>query len=163
MKALVTVVEPEEVDVVVEASPDIVDIKNPEEGSLGAPTPNVLENILDMLPPGTETSVAVGDVPDLPGTVAMAVRGASEYDVDYIKVGLKGPETEEEAFDIVEGAVEAAGEEQSVVVAGYADHQKAGAVELEKIPRGRCLTLKAGGRHDSDRYRGVRFNYMAVE
>ena len=43
MRLLVSVTDAEEARVAVEAGVDIVDVKNPAEGSLGAPRPGVIE------------------------------------------------------------------------------------------------------------------------
>ncbi|MFB6199666.1 MAG: (5-formylfuran-3-yl)methyl phosphate synthase [Candidatus Nanohaloarchaea archaeon] len=134
MKSLVTVKNAREAETVSEFDPDIVDIKNPDEGSLGAPSPSTLESIMDVLPEDRAVSVAVGDVPDLPGTVGMAVQGASQHGPEYVKVGLKGPRTKEDAVNLMRVAAEASGENQSIVLAGYADYREIDGVSLLDIP-----------------------------
>ncbi|MDY6769495.1 MAG: (5-formylfuran-3-yl)methyl phosphate synthase [Candidatus Nanohaloarchaea archaeon] len=133
MKSLVTVTDREEAETVAAAGPDILDIKNPAEGSLGAPHPATVRAIMEVVPDDVETSVAVGDVPALPGTVALAVQGADRLSPDYIKIGLRWPETVEDAVEVVAAAVEAAGS-ADVVVAGFADAERVSAVPPGDVP-----------------------------
>jgi uncharacterized protein (UPF0264 family) len=67
---------------------EIIDIKNPREGSLGAQPPRKIAEIVSVIPPGVESSAAIGDVPSLPGTAALAAAGAAQCGVNYVKVGL---------------------------------------------------------------------------
>ncbi|MCJ7479044.1 MAG: (5-formylfuran-3-yl)methyl phosphate synthase [Candidatus Nanohaloarchaeota archaeon QJJ-7] len=133
MKSLVTVVNPRELETVEESFPDIVDIKNPEEGSLGAPAFGTASKVMEEIPSSVETSIAVGDVPSLPGTVSLAVHGASSLDPDYIKIGLHGPETLEEARKVVQASVDAS-DGSNLVVAGYADYDRIDSVPVEELP-----------------------------
>ncbi|CAM5334467.1 hypothetical protein SGLAM104S_07098 [Streptomyces glaucescens] len=55
---------------------DIVDVKKPDEGSLGANFPWVIREIRDAVPADKPVSATVGDVPYKPGTVAQAALGA---------------------------------------------------------------------------------------
>jgi hypothetical protein len=55
---------------------DIVDVKKPDEGSLGANFPWVIRQIRDAVPSDKPVSATVGDVPYKPGTVAQAALGS---------------------------------------------------------------------------------------
>ena len=59
------------------AGADIVDVKNPAEGSLGAPSPSVIAGIRAAVPAELPVSAAIGDMPNLPGTAALAALGAA--------------------------------------------------------------------------------------
>lgn len=137
MRALITVKDAEEAEEALEGGCDILDIKNPSEGSLGANFPWVIDRIMKVVPESLETSIAVGDAPNLPGTVSLAVRGAAAFNPDYIKVGLKGPANKSDAKRIVNKAVrttEDIGEDINIVAAGYADYQRAETVDPLLIP-----------------------------
>lgn len=64
---------------------DIVDVKKPDEGSLGANFPWVIREIRDAVPADKPVSATVGDVPYKPGTVAQAALGAVVSGATYIK------------------------------------------------------------------------------
>jgi uncharacterized protein (UPF0264 family) len=82
-------------------------------------------------------SCAIGDAPNLPGTVSLAALGAASLGVDYIKVGLFGVKTVEEAVFLlkqVAKAVKDCNPAIKVVAAGYADAEKIGALDSALIP-----------------------------
>jgi uncharacterized protein (UPF0264 family) len=117
---------------------DIIDVKNPKEGSLGANFPWVIKSIREITPPNMMVSATLGDVPYKPGTVALAAVGAVVSGADYIKVGLYGTSNYEEALEVMEGVVRAVKdlrEDALVVASGYADAYRVGAVDFADIPR----------------------------
>jgi VIT1/CCC1 family predicted Fe2+/Mn2+ transporter len=65
---------------------DIIDVKRPAEGSLGANFPWVIRAVKGM----TEkpVSAAIGDFDYRPGSAALAAYGAACAGADYIKIGL---------------------------------------------------------------------------
>jgi len=137
MKALITVINKEEAEKVIKVGCDILDIKNPREGSLGAPEPWIIGAIKEIVPPNMEVSVAVGDVPNLPCTVALAVVGAAKFSPDYIKIGLKGPKNKEEAFNLVKIVTENLKNlniKTKLVIAGFADYERIGSVNPLELP-----------------------------
>ncbi|MFH1507385.1 MAG: (5-formylfuran-3-yl)methyl phosphate synthase [Candidatus Omnitrophota bacterium] len=108
MKALITVKNIQEAGVVLKSGCDILDIKNPAEGSLGASYPWVVKEIMGIVPEDVQTSIAIGDVPNLPGTISFAVWGALVFKPDYIKIGLKGTTTQKEAVKFMKHIVRTA-------------------------------------------------------
>jgi uncharacterized protein (UPF0264 family) len=124
MKLLVSVADVREARVAVRGGVDIVDVKNPAEGSLGAPAPGTIARVRDTVPPECPVSAAIGDLPNLPGTAALAALGAARSGAAYVKVGLWGTSTEEEAVAVlraVREAVESGATRPSVIAAAYAD------------------------------------------
>jgi (5-formylfuran-3-yl)methyl phosphate synthase len=120
MRLLVSVLDAGEARTAAAAGADIVDVKNPAEGSLGAPSPAVIASVRAAVPAGQPVSAAIGDMPNLPGTAALAALGAARSGATFVKVGLWGVSTEDDAVgllravrDAVPGAV--------VVAAAYAD------------------------------------------
>lgn len=103
---------------------DIIDIKNPIEGSLGANFPWVIRAVRQMT--RKPLSAAIGDVPFRPGGTALAALGAASAGADYIKVGLmfKGREDALALTSAMVRAVKDTYPEKSVVIAGYADHAR---------------------------------------
>jgi len=123
MKLLVSVVDAEEARTALAAGVDILDVKNPREGSLGAPSPETVRRIRAMTPPDVPLSVAIGDMPNLPGTAALAAYGAARLGATYVKVGLWGVSTEDEAFALLRAVRTACSDFPNVrvVACGYAD------------------------------------------
>ena len=127
MRLLVSVVSETEVTPAVEGGADIIDIKNPLEGSLGANFPHVIQRVRELTPPELQVSAAIGDVPNLPGTVALAALGASVCGVQYVKVGLFGVQDPYDAVSLLQAVRRAVNEHDpaiQVIAAGYADADK---------------------------------------
>lgn len=116
---------------------DIVDVKKPDEGSLGANFPWVIREIRDAVPADKPVSATVGDVPFKPGTVAQAALGAAVSGATYIKVGLYGCTTPEQAVEVMRGVVRAVKDyrpDAFVVASGYADAHRIGCVNPLALP-----------------------------
>jgi hypothetical protein len=118
---------------------DIIDVKNPKEGSLGANFPWVIKNISDLVKKhGKELSATTGDLPYKPGTASLAALGAAVAGADYIKVGLYGVKNAEEAYKVISAVVKAVKDYDSkkkVVAAAYADHYRISAVSPLELPK----------------------------
>jgi uncharacterized protein (UPF0264 family) len=121
VRLLVSVVDADEARLAVAGGVDVVDVKNPAEGSLGAPVPAVIARVRGAVPPELALSVAVGDLPALPGTAALAALGAARSGAAYVKIGLWGASTEEAAVAVLRAAREAVEGEAAVVAVTYAD------------------------------------------
>jgi uncharacterized protein (UPF0264 family) len=121
MRLLVSVTDSHEARVAVDGGVDIVDVKNPAEGSLGAPAPREIERVRDVVPPERPVSAAIGDLPNLPGTAALAAVGAARSGAAYVKVGLWGTPTADEAVAVLRAVRDAVDGDATVVAAAYAD------------------------------------------
>jgi (5-formylfuran-3-yl)methyl phosphate synthase len=116
---------------------DIIDVKNPQEGALGANYPWVIRRIREITPRNLQVSCTLGEVGNFPGSVSLAALGAASLGVDYIKVGLYGIKTSKEAIYLLQNVNKAAKEcnpKIKVAVAGYADAGKIGAINPLLIP-----------------------------
>jgi uncharacterized protein (UPF0264 family) len=123
MRLLVSVVDVDEARAAATAGADIVDVKNPAEGSLGAPPPAVIKGVRAAVPAELPVSAAIGDMPNLPGTAALAALGAARSGATFVKVGLWGVSTEADAVALLRTVREAV--PGAMVVAGaYADAQR---------------------------------------
>lgn len=137
MQLLISVVGPEEVGAAVSGGADIIDVKNPLEGSLGAAAPHVARAVRAATPAGTPVSVAIGDAPNLPGMAALAAAGAASCGVDYVKIGVLGPADRLSALALLSGVCRAVAEiDQAtrVMAAGYADAAAVGALPPLLLP-----------------------------
>jgi (5-formylfuran-3-yl)methyl phosphate synthase len=130
MRLLVSVTDAHEARLAVEGGVDIVDVKNPAEGSLGAPGPSVIERVREVVPPERPVSAAIGDVPNLPGTAALAALGAARSGAAYVKVGLWGACTTDEAVAVLRAVRDALDGGAAVIAAAYADAERVSAGPL---------------------------------
>ena len=124
MRLLVSVIDADEARLAVEAGVDVVDVKNPAEGSLGAPAPGVIERVREVVPPERPVSAAIGDVPNLPGTAALAALGAARSGAAYVKVGLWGTSATEDAVAVLRAVRAAVDGGAAVIAAAYADAER---------------------------------------
>jgi len=139
MRLLVSVVDAGEARLAAAAGADVVDVKNPAEGSLGAPPPAVIAAVRASVAAEVPVSAAIGDMPNLPGTAALAALGAARSGAAFVKVGLWGVSTEPEAVALLRAVGEAVDEVPgAMVVAGaYADARRVAPAPLapELLPR----------------------------
>ena len=138
MLLLISPINHEEALESIKGGADIVDVKNPKEGSLGANFPWVIKEIRELTPEDKLVSATLGDVPYKPGTVSLAAMGAHVCGADYIKVGLYGTKNYEEAVEVMENVVKtikSQSDDTIVVAAGYADAERVGAVGPMEIPK----------------------------
>lgn len=138
MLLLISPINHEEALESIKGGADIVDVKNPKEGSLGANFPWVIKDIRDITPEDKLVSATLGDVPYKPGTVSLAAMGANVSGADYIKVGLYGTKDYDEAVEVMENVVKTVkvdSPDTVVVAAGYADAHRVGAVGPMEIPK----------------------------
>jgi hypothetical protein len=123
---------------------DLVDIMKPDEGSLGANYPWVIRAIREATPADKQVSATLGDAPFKPGTMAQAALGATVAGADYIKVGLFGAATPDQAIELMRGVVRAAKDYNphgTVVAVGYADARRVGSVNPLSVP---CIAHESG-------------------
>ena len=105
-------------------SADIIDVKKPSEGSLGANFPWVIREIKTLS--SKPLSAAVGDFDYKPGGASLAAYGAACAGADYIKIGLAF-DGKEKARDVIEAVVKAVKDDfpkKYVVIAAYSDYQR---------------------------------------
>ncbi len=126
MKLLVSVVSAAEAREALSGGADVIDVKDPSEGALGAPSPRILAEVVAAVGGAAPVSVALGDLPDLPHTAALAARGAAACGVDYVKLGLRGVRGLDRAVALVTAVADAlaawsAGDLPAVIAVAYAD------------------------------------------
>ena len=137
LKLLISPMNEKEASEAISGGADIIDVKNPKEGALGANFPWVIKRIREMTPKSIQVSCALGDAPNLPGSISLAAFGAASLGVDYIKVGLRGFKTPEETVFFLQNVNKAAktcNPKIKVAAAGYADAEKIGAIDPMLLP-----------------------------
>jgi (5-formylfuran-3-yl)methyl phosphate synthase len=116
---------------------DIIDVKNPKEGSLGASFPWIIKRIKEIAPTGIEVSCTLGDLPNLPGTASLAALGAASLGVNYIKTSLYGLQTKDEAVFMMQNVVRSVSQCNSTIkiaAAGFADAHRINSIDPMLIP-----------------------------
>ncbi|MDD1693956.1 MAG: (5-formylfuran-3-yl)methyl phosphate synthase [Methanoregula sp.] len=101
---------------------DIIDVKKPSEGSLGANFPWVIREIKEFSK--KPVSAAIGDFNFKPGQASLAAYGAACAGADYVKIGLAF-EGHDHAHELISAVVKAVKDEfpkKNVVIAAYSDY-----------------------------------------
>ncbi|MDD1704535.1 MAG: (5-formylfuran-3-yl)methyl phosphate synthase [Methanoregula sp.] len=107
---------------------DIIDVKKPSEGSLGANFPWVIREIKSLS--DKPVSAAIGDFDYKPGGASLAAYGAACAGADYIKIGLAFA-GREKARDVIAAVVRAVKDDfpkKFVVIAAYSDFERMGTI-----------------------------------
>jgi len=84
MQLLVSVRSTEEADLVGNAGVDLIDLKEPKRGSLGAASPDIWEAVVGKWHRRTPVSIALGELPNVADIVQVPPQ------TDRVKVGLAG-------------------------------------------------------------------------
>ena len=140
MKLLISPFNVEEAKIVIKSNVvDILDVKNPLEGSLGANFPNVISKIVGLVKNNgnhLKISATIGDLGNFPGTASLAALGAATLGLDYIKVGIKIPNKDSALYLMkkVTRAIKDFDENIQVVAATYADFERFGAIDPSILP-----------------------------
>ncbi len=102
MKLLISPINKEEAIIASRGGADIVDVKNPKEGSLGANFPWVIRDVKEAVNGRQPISATIGDFNYKPGTASLAAFGAAVAGADYIKVGLYDIQTEDQPSSLLQ-------------------------------------------------------------
>lgn len=90
-----------EAHVVLESGADIIDLKNPAEGALGALPGAVLREVVRFVAGCRPVSATIGDLPMQPATVAAAVAETAASGVDIVKIGFFGQSGHQACLDAI--------------------------------------------------------------
>jgi (5-formylfuran-3-yl)methyl phosphate synthase len=127
----------EEAISILDCKMDLLDVKNTAEGSLGAQFPWNTRQVVELAQGrGLTVSATLGDLPFKPGTAALAAYGCAMTGAGYIKAGLYGVTTQQEAFEMMDAirrAVRMASPTAVVVAAGYADWRRFGGLNPDDL------------------------------
>ena len=137
MKLLVSPINKEEAIIASRGGADIVDVKNPKEGSLGANFPWVIRDIKEVVNGRQPISATIGDFNYKPGTASLAALGAAVAGADYIKVGLYDIQTEAQALELltkITRAVKGYDPSKKVVASGYSDYKRINSISPILLP-----------------------------
>jgi len=139
MKVLISPVSLKEAHAVIEGNADIIDVKNTNEGSLGASFPWIINEIAETFKDKDVTfSATLGDLDFKPGTASLAARGAVTSGARYIKAGLKDIADFDEGVELMRAVYRSVKDYDPgaiVVTAGYADYRRFGGLDPQTLVR----------------------------
>ncbi len=78
----------DEAKLILNTSIDIIDLKNPEQGALGALETKTIVEIVQAINHEKLVSATIGDIPMYPEQVYNAINATAKTGVDYIKIGF---------------------------------------------------------------------------
>jgi uncharacterized protein (UPF0264 family) len=136
MKLLVSPINVEEANICKLGGADIIDVKNPKEGSLGANFPWMIKAVKKVAG-NVPVSATIGDFNFKPGTASLAALGAAVAGAEYIKVGLYDIQTHEQALEMLTGIVRSVKDydkNKKVVASGYSDYRRINSISPFELP-----------------------------
>ena len=136
MKLLVSPINVEEANICRLGGADIIDVKNPKEGSLGANFPWMISAVAAAAG-DIPVSATIGDFNYKPGTASQAALGAAVSGAEYIKVGLYDIQTKEQALDMLTNIVRTVRDFNKglkVVASGYSDYKRINSISPFELP-----------------------------
>ena len=137
MKLLVSPINPTEAKAALDGGADIVDVKNPKEGSLGANFPWMIRAVIEAIESKKPVSATIGDFNFKPGTASLAALGAAASGADYIKIGLYDIQTTDQAEELLSNVVRSIKGYDSnkfAVAAAYADYRRINSISPLLLP-----------------------------
>jgi (5-formylfuran-3-yl)methyl phosphate synthase len=87
---LVSVRTPAEARAAVAGGADIIDVKEPSRGSLGAADPSVWQAVRASVPPDTPVSLALGELNEWLGPEPREIPESAWFGMEFCKLGLAG-------------------------------------------------------------------------
>lgn len=136
MKLLISVTSALEAQAARQGGADIIDVKNPAEGALGAAAVSALRDIRAALPPEIILSAALGESNSAPGVLALAAYAVAILGSRYVKLGLLTP-VPTEAISLlhqIQSAIHLANPDCALIAVGYADAAEIGALSWKLLP-----------------------------
>ena len=137
MKLLVSPINTTEAKAALDGGADIVDVKNPKEGSLGANFPWMIRAVIEAIESKKPVSATIGDFNFKPGTASLAALGAATSGADYIKIGLYDIQTTDQAEELLSNVVRSIKGYDSnkfAVAAAYADYRRINSISPLLLP-----------------------------
>ena len=135
MRLLVSVASAAEARLALEGDADIIDVKDPTRGSLGAAHASVLRDIVDAVSGARPISAALGDAAD-ERAVEDAARAAAIHRLAYVKLGFAGVADVARVESLIAAAVRgvrSVSTSSGVVAVAYADAARVDAASPERV------------------------------
>ncbi|KXF77525.1 dihydroneopterin aldolase [Paramesorhizobium deserti] len=117
-KMLASVRDRREAEIVLKGGADIIDLKDPENGALGAVAPETIREVVDFVAGVRPVSAACGDLPMEPETIERQVEAIAATGVDYIKIGFFPSDRLAQCIEALAGLAE----HKKLIAVLFADH-----------------------------------------
>lgn len=85
---LISVTNVDEALMAMQHGADIIDLKDPHSGALGALPRSVIESVIHVVDGQKQTSATIGDLPMQPDLIVEKIKSLAETQVDFIKIGF---------------------------------------------------------------------------
>jgi (5-formylfuran-3-yl)methyl phosphate synthase len=89
-RILISVMNVDEAQIALNMGVDFIDLKNPDQGALGALPHETIQAIVNHVGGRTPLSATIGDLPMIPERIIKAVQALSGSGVDIVKIGFFG-------------------------------------------------------------------------
>jgi dihydroneopterin aldolase len=117
-RLLASVTGPHEAALAMSGGADIIDLKDPSRGILGAVAHEVQREVVERVNGRCPVSATVGDLPMNPEIIVAAIRDTARNGVDLVKIGLRNLERHPDCLDAL---AEATGHGIRVVAVLFAE------------------------------------------
>jgi len=115
----------QEAKITLQENVDIIDLKDPSQGALGAVTTEVAEEVVEFVSGQCLVSATIGDLPMQATLIAKAIATMASTGVDIIKVGVFDDLTDEVIASLKQQAIKGAkgvnGKQFTIVVVFFVD------------------------------------------
>jgi uncharacterized protein (UPF0264 family) len=140
MRLLVSVVDAGEARIAAVAGADVIDVKDPSTGALGAASPPVVRMVREATPRHLPVSAALGDGPFTPAAAASLAGAVAASGAVFVKLGLRDTSsaTAAASLETIRARLPA---DVQLVAAGFADFRRAGSPPPRDLP---ALAADAG-------------------
>ena len=119
-KMLASISNIEEARCILGAGVDIIDVKDPDKGVLGAVATDVVSKIVTIVGGQAQTSATIGDVPADTSSIAGGITAMRATGVDIIKVGIFAGTLPDEVLNVIQQSTQTG---QRIVLVFFADFQ----------------------------------------
>lgn len=118
-RMLASVVDDQELESAIEAGVDIIDLKNPRAGALGALPIALIHSLVTQTAGRCPVSATIGDLPADPERLTAAIQQTAECGVTYVKVGFFSNDNLTECLQAIAGMTH----QYAVVAVLFADRE----------------------------------------
>jgi uncharacterized protein (UPF0264 family) len=133
VQLLVSVTDAREASEAVRGGADIIDVKDPTTGALGAASPEALRAVRRVTPVELPVSAALGDGPFKPADAAHAAAVAAQCGSLFVKLGVRDTSAGQ-ALEALRAARAALPGGTRLIVASFADFARAGSPNPLELP-----------------------------